>query len=429
MLKYLLILPLGYLLIKRLTKKYYESDSVYQPSNKFFIQDTISILSSPRRFFTQSIDKPFLEANIFGQTVLYLTGKDNLTEMFKLDGKQLKNSLFPGWKRLMGDVILFESDKTHSKLRELFSRALNKEALKQYEDFINSSVVTFLNENSNIGKVDFYDKFRKFNLELIMSLMFGKQYITEDDIDDVQNYLRGYRTIFQYNLPFTTYRKALLSKEKLLDKVRNIFNKKLLEPMSENPMFIDFVVEGYDKYDLEVDKIVENILFFIFASIDTTTASVCTSLANLSYFDTNELNDFNIECYIRETLRLYPPFNGALKKAEDEVEISGLKIRKGDYVAYCCNRSHFLPDFGDDVLEFNPDRFKSEDSETVKDFKYVFIPFGGGKHMCPGANFAKLVIKTVITNLLKNYHLTIHDKRHNEAGTQRVEPVIELVNK
>jgi cytochrome P450 len=73
-------------------------------------------------------------------------------------------------------------------------------------------------------------------------------------------------------------------------------------------------------------------------------------------------------------------------------------LKKDTPVLISSMLNHFTEmHWGPDVSEFNPDRFLRIDTRTGKERKFngdvpvqrgVFTPFGGGKHLCPGRNFA-----------------------------------------
>ncbi|KAI0129669.1 cytochrome P450 [Xylariales sp. AK1849] len=71
--------------------------------------------------------------------------------------------------------------------------------------------------------------------------------------------------------------------------------------------------------------------------------------------------------------------------------------------------------WGADVAEFEPDRFmkKSPGRGAVKEFngdapvkRGVFVPFGGGKHICPGRNFASAENWGTLIALLLGFDIT-----------------------
>ena len=63
---------------------------------------------------------------------------------------------------------------------------------------------------------------------------------------------------------------------------------------------------------------------------------------------------------------------------------------------------HRHPDFWEE-----PDAFKPERMEDVsKQHPGAFMPFGAGKRICIGMNFAMLEVSIFIATLLRNYDIT-----------------------
>lgn len=60
--------------------------------------------------------------------------------------------------------------------------------------------------------------------------------------------------------------------------------------------------------------------------------------------------------------------------------------------------------WGDDVGEFKPERFLSENFEKVH--PYVYIPFSRGPRMCPGYRYATMAMKIFLSKFLLKYRVT-----------------------
>ncbi|ORY46093.1 cytochrome P450 [Rhizoclosmatium globosum] len=104
----------------------------------------------------------------------------------------------------------------------------------------------------------------------------------------------------------------------------------------------------------------------------------------------------------RETMRYYPVVFGVFRVAEKEVDVMGYTFPKGTY---------FMPHFsglhtdksiwGDDVNEFNPDRFDQGDMDAY------LMPFSAGPHVCPGMKMAIMESKVVLIKLLQQFSLEL----------------------
>lgn len=103
-----------------------------------------------------------------------------------------------------------------------------------------------------------------------------------------------------------------------------------------------------------------------------------------------------VSCY-REAIRICNRGEGQ-RKVMKETTISDGKgrsylLKEGTNIQMPVETVHNLQQvWGEDANEFNPDRFleqvKGANNENVKAQRVSYIPFGGGRHLCPGRNFA-----------------------------------------
>ena len=71
--------------------------------------------------------------------------------------------------------------------------------------------------------------------------------------------------------------------------------------------------------------------------------------------------------------------------------------------------------WGEDALDFNPDRWLPENERKMKYGKSQFLPFGGGKRSCLGNLFAVTQAKTILTNMIRLWKFDIgRDLQGNE---------------
>lgn len=102
---------------------------------------------------------------------------------------------------------------------------------------------------------------------------------------------------------------------------------------------------------------------------------------------------------IQEVLRMYPPFYSLSRESVAEDEIAGFRIPAGIRCLVGIYGIHHSPEFWKNPEQFLPDRF----APTANWHHDAWLPFGAGKHLCIGNNFAMLEISTVLTLLLRRY--------------------------
>jgi cytochrome P450 len=101
---------------------------------------------------------------------------------------------------------------------------------------------------------------------------------------------------------------------------------------------------------------------------------------------------------LNETLRLYPPVPINLRFANKATIMprgggpdgnAPVLIRKGMSMSYSPYHMHRRRDFwGNDALEFNPDRWADRALTESKWIKWAYLPFNGGPRVCLGMDMA-----------------------------------------
>ncbi|XP_022774378.1 alkane hydroxylase MAH1-like [Durio zibethinus] len=131
---------------------------------------------------------------------------------------------------------------------------------------------------------------------------------------------------------------------------------------------------------------------------------------NLVSFSVEELNKFvYLHATLCETLRLYPPVPVNNKSSiESDVLPSGDRVGRNTRIllsVYSMGRSEEI--WGEDYLEFKPERWISELGNIVQKPSYVFVPFGAGPRVCLGKDMSFKQMKTVVINVLRNYQVEL----------------------
>ncbi|KAF6798866.1 prostacyclin synthase, partial [Colletotrichum musicola] len=100
-----------------------------------------------------------------------------------------------------------------------------------------------------------------------------------------------------------------------------------------------------------------------------------------------------VGCY-RETLRFENTVTGSRTVMARDTTITDHEtgreylLKEGVEVQWSAAVMHKQPVWGEDRDVFNPERWLKPTPEISKGSKESFVPFGGGKHLCPGRNFA-----------------------------------------
>jgi len=109
-----------------------------------------------------------------------------------------------------------------------------------------------------------------------------------------------------------------------------------------------------------------------------------------------------LENALMEAERLYPPVQYGPRGVVEDFDFDGYHVPAGMHVFYAIAASHLIPSVFANPTTFDPDRF-APPREEQKKTPYALVGFGGGPRICIGINFAKVEIKAMISQILRQY--------------------------
>nr|XP_027087553.1 premnaspirodiene oxygenase-like [Coffea arabica] len=106
-----------------------------------------------------------------------------------------------------------------------------------------------------------------------------------------------------------------------------------------------------------------------------------------------------MKAVIKETLRLHPPVPLLLpRECREPGETGGYDVSVGTRVlinGWAINRD---PEFWEDPESFKPERFLDNGIEFVE-----YLPFGGGRRICPGIAFGVACVDLALAQLVSHF--------------------------
>ncbi|KAL2465406.1 Cytochrome [Abeliophyllum distichum] len=109
-----------------------------------------------------------------------------------------------------------------------------------------------------------------------------------------------------------------------------------------------------------------------------------------------------LKAVIKETFRYQPPVPLIPREAGRDVKIMGYDIAAGTIVMINALAIGRDPLFWDEPENFKPERFLNS-SIDFKGLHFQHIPFGSGRRICPGIDFATALIELVLANILHKF--------------------------
>lgn len=168
------------------------------------------------------------------------------------------------------------------------------------------------------------------------------------------------------------------------------------------------------------EEIVDHMIFLLMAAHDTSTLTATTLFYMLGRYpewqercrdEVLALGDRPIEYddldrlplldyAMKEALRLLPPLPYTGRRALEDFEIEGVRVRAGQNVTVAPLHTHRMPSLYTNPDAFDPMRFSPERAEH-KRHRFGYVPFGGGVHKCLGMRFAELEVRGILAHALR----------------------------
>jgi cytochrome P450 len=177
---------------------------------------------------------------------------------------------------------------------------------------------------------------------------------------------------------------------------------------------------GHDESALSETEIIDQILVFFAAGVDTSAATLAWALDLLArHPDIQQRLHTEVDALppgparfedlhalaltqqvITETLRLYPPGWLFTRMTASDSSLGGHPVPAGTTLIYSPYLLHYRPD-----LYPNPDRFDPDRWTTRAPSRHAFIPFGGGARKCIGDVFAFTEVTLALATITAHWNL------------------------
>ncbi|KRT82806.1 cytochrome P450 [Oryctes borbonicus] len=129
-----------------------------------------------------------------------------------------------------------------------------------------------------------------------------------------------------------------------------------------------------------------------------------------------DLQNMNyLDCVIKEILRYYTTVPAHERLLDEDITIDGITLPKGTEVSISIYATHHNEKYFPNPHVFDPDRFSPENVHKIQ--PYTYLPFTKGPRDCIGKTMAMLMMKSVITKVIRNFQLLPVSPPHTPKPT------------
>ncbi|XP_028332337.1 cytochrome P450 26A1 [Gouania willdenowi] len=407
-----------------------------------FIGETLQLLLQRRKFLRMKRQKYgyIYRTHLFGNPTVRVTGAENVRQILQGEHRVVSVQWPASVRAILGsDTLSNVHGVQHRAKKKAIMRAFSREALELYvpviQEEVRAAVKQWLEKDSCVLV---YPQMKRLMFRIAMRILLGfePEQITSDEQQLLEAFQEMIKNLFSLpiDVPFSGLYRGLKARDFIHSKIEENIRKKLQESnkgfkhRDALQQLIDSSRENGEPISMQAIK--ESATELLFGGHETT-ASTATSLImllglnpqaveelrqelrdkedqgiNLQSLSMESLDQLKYtDCVIKETLRINPPVPGGFRVALKTFELNGYQIPKGWNVIYSICDTHDVAEIFQNKADFHPERFMTKSSGGLSRFHY--IPFGGGSRMCVGQEFAKVLLKIFLVEVVTNCHWTL----------------------
>lgn len=197
-------------------------------------------------------------------------------------------------------------------------------------------------------------------------------------------------------------------------------------------IFGSIMLQEVGNGELSVEDFIDEFVTLFIAGYETTSTTIAWALQEVlihpdikeklirevnevldgnEFVSTNHLSSLTYTSHImKETLRRHPPAPGVLRTTNVNTEMCGYYIPKGTLLTSSFYAVHHRPDYWEDPMKFDPNRFDTKDI-------LPFFAFSAGPRVCLGKLFAEIEFKVTLARLFQAFEMELEPGQETDKET------------
>lgn len=336
-----------------------------------------------------------------------------------------------GWTPIIGEDLgkglLNMDDPLHAVHRKLWNPAFTQAYMAAYVPIMQRVIAERTATWPERDEIDVFEEAREITFDIAAGALAGFQGAKVDRLRELfYTLLHGYDPTKDTWDTFMQQRAA--ARTELMQRLLALITARRSAPAASNRDVLGMIVHARDEDSTRLTdaQVLAHVNILLVAGHETTTTLatwVLYLLATQPEYrrriadeldtltgpdgDTSPLATSRatrqLDNFIRETGRLYPPVINVPRGVVREFEFGGYTVPVGSQVRLALAATHRLPAVFADPARFDPDRFMPPREEDKQ--PYALVTFGGGPRVCIGINFAQVEVKALAAHVLRLYEM------------------------
>ncbi|MGB7979894.1 MAG: cytochrome P450 [Candidatus Nanopelagicales bacterium] len=372
------------------------------------------------------------EVRVLGQPTTVLMSPGATKEVYIDRAANFSSEI--GWSFTIGPMfsrgLMLRDFDDHHLHRRVMQYAFRRQALAGYMAQVNDLAaqhVAAAVRHAGPEGTDVYRMTKHLTLDIAAQVFVGLELGAQTEVvnDSFVAMMRASVAPVRRDLPGTAFARGLRARATLQQLLTELVNQRRAAGVQGADLLSQLSRATTESgATLATDEVVDHMIFLLLAAHDTTTATLTVMLWHLAQHPDwqdrlahevaglggapvcieNYKSLTDAELVMKEALRLSPPVPFSPRGVLRDTEVAGVPLRAGQMITLASLGLHRHPDWWTDPDQFDPLRFGPDRAED-RAHSHVYVPFGGGAHICLGNHLAELMTKAVLAAVLTEHRV------------------------